>query len=211
MRTIALFGVITILSSLPASAQSQPSHPYGLDPYKPSDAAVLRNYGPVLVAETPLLELGGLDPYNPTEAALLRQIGNGVPQCCILVGGTPGFGPLTAQVPAVHSQAAPQVVVLMPPAAAVASGSPSPAASPAAAAGPVTTAIRPEFNDGVTIRYGGRVYVSAGRAIRLQGSELEQVGESAGAPVYQRSGTSDTTFVYVRAREGMVAPYRLKP
>lgn len=209
MRAIALFGFFTILHTLPAAAQSQPSHPYGLDPYKPSDAAVLRNYGSVLVAETPLLELGALDPYNPTEAALLRQLGNGVPQCCILVGGA-SFGPLTPQsARGERTSPAPQVVVVMPSASAAAA--PAAASAPSTVSGPVTTAIRPEVNDGVTIRFQGRVYTSAGRAVAFQDSEFQRVGESGGVPVYQRVQTSDTSLVFVRARTGMVAPYRLKP
>ena len=40
------------------------THPYGLDPYKPSDAAILRTYGGTLVQQTPLLELRQLDPVQ---------------------------------------------------------------------------------------------------------------------------------------------------
>ena len=61
----------TLLAVTPASAQ----YPYDLDPYKPSDAALLRNYGATLVAQTPLLELRKLDPYIPSQAALMRQLG----------------------------------------------------------------------------------------------------------------------------------------
>jgi hypothetical protein len=35
---------------------------YGLDPYKPSDAELLRKYGSVLATRTPLLDLRRLDP-----------------------------------------------------------------------------------------------------------------------------------------------------
>lgn len=207
MRAIALVGLFTLLNTLPAAAQSQPSRPYGLDPYKPSDAAILRNYGSVLVAETPLLELSGLDPYNPTQATLLRQLGNGVPQCCVLVGGTPMFGPLMlGSARGDRMPPASPVVMMMPPAAA-------PEAAPpvaAAVSGPVTTAIRPEVNDGVSIRYDGRTWVSAGRAVVFQQSEFERLGEYASVPVYQRARANDG-LIYVRAREGMVAPYRPKP
>jgi len=209
MRAIALIGSITILTALPAAAQSSanPSRPYGLDPYKPSDAAILRNYGSVLVAETPLLELGGLDPYNPTEAALLRQLGNGVPQCCIVVGGTPMFGPLMlTSARGDRPQPAPQVVVMAPP-PAMAETSPS---APATVSGPVATAIRPQVNDGVSIRYNGGTWISAGRAVVFQPSDFERLGEYASVPVYQRLRSTDG-LIYVRAREGMVAPYRQKP
>ena len=49
------------------------------NPYKPSDAALLRDFGATLVAHTPLQELRRLDPYKPSEAALLRQLGGAFP------------------------------------------------------------------------------------------------------------------------------------
>ena len=82
MRYIAIVITSALLAATPAAAQTQVPelHPYGLDPYKPSDAAILRSYGGTLVAQTPLLELRQLDPYKPSHAELLRQIGNGIPQ-----------------------------------------------------------------------------------------------------------------------------------
>ncbi len=82
MRYIAIVITGALLAATPAAAQTQVPelHPYGLDPYKPSDAAILRTYGGTLVQQTPLLELRQLDPYKPSHAALLRQIGNGIPQ-----------------------------------------------------------------------------------------------------------------------------------
>ena len=82
MRYTAIVITVALLAATPAAAQtSMPEeHPYGLDPYKPSDAAILRTWGGTLVAQTPLLELSQLDPYKPSHAALLRQLGNGVPQ-----------------------------------------------------------------------------------------------------------------------------------
>jgi hypothetical protein len=82
MRYIAIVITGALLAATPAAAQTQVPelHPYGLDPYKPSDAAILRTYGGTLVQQTPLLELRQLDPYKPSHATLLRQIGNGIPQ-----------------------------------------------------------------------------------------------------------------------------------
>lgn len=77
MRLITLIAFALLAATL-ASAQYQPAsaqYPYDLDPYKPSDAALLRNYGATLVAQTPLLELRKLDPYIPSQAALMRQLG----------------------------------------------------------------------------------------------------------------------------------------
>jgi hypothetical protein len=82
MRYITIVITLLLLAAVPAAAQTvvPELHPYGLDPYKPSDAAILRSYGGTLVAQTPLLELRQLDPYKPSHAELLRQIGNGIPQ-----------------------------------------------------------------------------------------------------------------------------------
>jgi hypothetical protein len=82
MRYIAIVITGALLAATQAAAQTvvPELHPYGLDPYKPSDAAILRSYGGTLVAQTPLLELRQLDPYKPSHAELLRQIGNGIPQ-----------------------------------------------------------------------------------------------------------------------------------
>jgi hypothetical protein len=82
MRYIAIVITGALLAAAPAAAQTvvPELHPYGLDPYKPSDAAILRSYGSTLVAQTPLLELRQLDPYKPSHAELLRQLGNGIPQ-----------------------------------------------------------------------------------------------------------------------------------
>ena len=73
--------VAALLAATPAAAQNlvPEAHPYGLDPYNPSDAAVLRTYGSTLVAQTPILQLRELDPYKPSHAALLRQLGGAMP------------------------------------------------------------------------------------------------------------------------------------
>ena len=86
MRLTAIAAVVTLLAVVPASGQTPRAepppaaeHPYGLDPYNPSDAALLREFGVTLVSQTPLAELRKLDPYKPSHAALLRQLGGGIP------------------------------------------------------------------------------------------------------------------------------------
>src|SRR5262245_55001899 len=81
IRATAVALTLTLLGVVPAAGQSceSPEHPYGLDPYKPIDAALLRNYGVTLVAQTPLSELRKLDPYKPSHAALLRDLGGAMP------------------------------------------------------------------------------------------------------------------------------------
>ena len=78
---VAIVIALTLLTVVSAAAQAPATdqHPYGLDPYKPSDAALLRDYGGTLVAQTPLLDLRNLDPYKPSHAALLREIGGALP------------------------------------------------------------------------------------------------------------------------------------
>jgi hypothetical protein len=49
------------------------------DSYKPSDLAIIRNYGGTVLAQVPLGALLKLDPYVPTEAALLRHVGGAIP------------------------------------------------------------------------------------------------------------------------------------
>jgi hypothetical protein len=70
-------------------------HPYGLDPYKPSDAELLRKYGGLLATQTPILELRRLDPYKPSHAALLRAVGGAIPLWAIWSPGRPSSASVT--------------------------------------------------------------------------------------------------------------------
>ena len=64
MRLIAIVTAMVLGAFGPAFAQTPTpvQHPYGLDPYTPREAELLRKYGGVLAAQTPLLELRRLDP-----------------------------------------------------------------------------------------------------------------------------------------------------
>ena len=80
MRVLTAFiAVMLTAGTVAGQGRAQELRPYGLDPYKPSDAALLRNYGAALVAQTPLLQLMELDPYKPSHADLLRQVGGAMP------------------------------------------------------------------------------------------------------------------------------------
>jgi len=76
---VALSMVLAAGATTAAQTPGASEHPYGLDPYRPSDAFWLRTYGATLVAQTPLLELRKLDPYKPSHQALVRQIGGAIP------------------------------------------------------------------------------------------------------------------------------------
>ncbi len=59
------------------------------------------------------------------------------------------------------------------------------------------------------VEFGGETWVSAGAAIPFDASQLMQVGDRAGFPVYARRGLKED-MIYLPARDGVVAPYRLK-
>lgn len=213
MRLTAIATVVALLVVAPATAQTQApaENPYGLDPYTPSDAEFLRKYGSILTAQTPLLELRKLDPYKPSHAALLRDLGGGIPLWALWYPPTPG--PLTPFATTGDYTLAPGrnlFVLLMaqPPAA-------EPATSPAAPApesGPraIATALRPESNDGVWIVFNGQRWINAGPAVVFDESQFTRVGEHGGFPVFKRT-SGDQDVIYLPTRQGVVAPYRLKP
>jgi hypothetical protein len=208
---------VTLLAAAPASGQVAvpAAHPYGLDPYSPSDAMWLRDFGAALTSQTPLLELTTLDPYKPSEAALLRQAGGAIPLCCPdWYWRGPTFGPLLpASGPGTPSamrfpgmRGAKFKVARPTPATAAEVAAPAPQLTPSS----VVTLARPQDNIGVSIRYTGQIWTSAGRAVPLQASAFERVGEYAGSPVYrQTAGSAD--LIYVQTRDGLIAPFRRRP
>ena len=204
MRLTVIAFIVTLLAVVPASGQTPapapPQHPYGLDPYNPSDAALLREYGVTLVAQTPLVELRKLDPYKPSHAALLRQLGGGIPLWGWAWYASPGPAPLTPfQEARLSSLPAAKVRGRESPAAIV----PPPASS-------IATLRKPESNDGVWIRYAQEKWISAGHPVPFQESEFTRVGEYGAFPVFRRTGGNEDV-IYVPTRKGMVMPYRLKP
>jgi hypothetical protein len=74
---------------------------------------------------------------------------------------------------------------------------------------PLVTVRRPESNDGVWVAFGGEKWISAGAAIPFSSSDFVRVGEHAGFPVYARRELKEE-MIYLPARPGAVAPYRLK-
>jgi len=206
---------VLLLAAAPASGQgpvpAPEPHPYGLDPYSPSDAAWLRNFGSALVAQTPLLELTKLDPYKPSHAALIRQLGGAIPLCCPdWYWPGPSFGPLMPMSRRGFEALRGFNTLMASP--TVAAPSPDVPAAPAAEPAPssMATLARPLNNDGVSIRFGGRNFISAGRTVPLQGSIFERIGEYAGSPVYRQTGVNND-LIYVQTRDNLVAPFRLKP
>jgi hypothetical protein len=212
MRRHAIAITITIVlmlaGAIAASAQTPGSdeHPYGLDPYKPSDAALLRDYGDTLVAQTPLTELRKLDPYKPSEAALRRAIGGAIP-----LWGTvwyPYVTPLPQSLTpfpsrAFTSRAARRSQIANPP---FSNGDEDRAT---AAPTSMTTLRPPENNDGVWILFEKQKWISAGRPMPFDSSTYVRVGEYDGFPVFKRAGANEDV-VYLPVSNGSIAPYRLK-
>jgi hypothetical protein len=86
-------------------------------------------------------------------------------------------------------------------------GRPTPAVRRSA---PLTPADVDAARERVWVEYNGQRWVSAGAAIPLEGSGLEQIGTLAGFPVYTRPGANDSR-IYLPALTGLVTPYKLRP
>jgi hypothetical protein len=67
------------LSAQGSPCPQAPSGLPQFDRYKPSHLSIIRNYGGTMLAHAPVETLLKLDPYVPTEAALLRQLGGSIP------------------------------------------------------------------------------------------------------------------------------------
>jgi len=211
MRLTALVIGATLLAAVPASGQEPPAeqHPYGLDPYNPSDAALLRDYGVTLVSQTPIAELRKLDPYKPSHAALLRQLGGGIPLWGWAWYSSPGPAPLTPFPPA-GSMTLPTVRVLLERQRAGGDEASAEAATTPGRPSSMATLQKPESNDGVWIRYGQQKWISAGPPVLFEESEFQRIGDYGAFPVFKRTRASGEV-IYVPTREGLVMPYRLKP
>ena len=213
-RFVAVVPLLVLLCAPAARGQSPSSvYPYGLDPYKPTDAWWLRQYGSVLVAQTPILELRKLDPFKPSEAALLRDLGGGIPLWALWYPPAPMPVPLSPFSMAGDERAfggATNIFINVgqpPPGDAVRSV--APVSAPPPPPGGIVTALRPQSNDGVWINYGGRRWVSAGPAVPFDDSVFMQTGQYNGFPVFSRRQSSDPV-IYLPTRGNLVAPYRVR-
>jgi hypothetical protein len=187
------------------------------DPYKPSHTAIIRNYGATLLAQAPLSDLLALDPYVPSQAALLRQLGGAIPLW--------GF-PMYPAYPAY-----PVYQAYPPPAPYPPARHGAPCGEPARAQAPMLTTVNellqvleqrrdttatttkpsstaaPGRSRGISILHAGRVWISAGHAVRFSEAEFVDIAESTAAPVFRRRG-GDDSLIYVPTTPGMVAPFR---
>ena len=199
-------GATTVLLGATASAQvtGAVQYPYGLDPFKPSDAEWLRRHGSLLVAQTPLVDLRRLDPYKPSDAALLRDLGGGMPLWGLWYPPSAIPPPVLFSPPrAADEHSHITIVVGQLPPGSVAAPSPLPLA------GGIATALRPDTNDGMWISYDGRRWISAGPAVRFEESAFTRIGEHDGFPVFRRRDAGDDV-IYLPTRQNLLAPYRLK-
>lgn len=202
--------IIAAVLFVPAlsTAQSRPcaQYPLGFDPYKPSHLAIVRTYGASVLAQAPLDALLRLDPYVPTEAALLRQMGGALPFWAY--PAYPWYPPMQPSSPceSVRETTTPALAPFNPPLATF-----NDVLAVVERRAPATTGTTsqtpPERNRGITIQHQGRIWVSAGPAVRFSEREFVRIGESSGSPIFRRVGR-ETTVVYVPTAPGMVAPFR---
>ena len=214
MRLILLIIAAAAVIPGPARAQdpesSRPVHELlTLDPNKPSDAALLRDFGDTLVAQVPVADMQALDPYKPSDAALLRRMGAGLP---IYLAWYPlGMAPTLA---------APRGDVTLERHMRRASGAmPYPVAprpndcacdrEPAPASSSLSTVLKPQSNDGVWIEFQERRWISAGKTVPHVETDFVSAGTYRDLTVYKRRGSSDD-ILYLPTRDGSLAPYRLK-
>lgn len=202
-RVLVLVTSAVVLAAGAALAQDQGGqHPYQLDPYKPSEAALLRSYGATLVSQTPLGELKHLDPYKPSHAALLR-LGGALPVWFVW-SEWPVAAPFPVARPSddarprrvrAHAHPVPDQRI----------DEPHVSTPPSATA--VATLRRPESNDGVWIEFDGRRWLADGRAVPFVEGRFARVGERGGHPVYRETaGASERIFIATAG--DLVAPFR---
>jgi hypothetical protein len=210
--------VVLLLFPVSSFAQSSPCVPVAssvlqFDPYKPSDTAIVRNYGAALMSQLPLGALLKLDPYVPSQAALLRQVGGAIPLWtypaypAYLIAPTPMVGAGGAPCDPVSAPAAPVMTTLHQVWTALAQQRTATAAPSAIQSASSQTVAR---NSGVTVEHAGRIWVSAGPAVRFSDAEFVRIGDRAGSAVFQRTG-GDDTVIFIPSSPGMVAPFRAAP
>jgi hypothetical protein len=204
--------LLLLVGAVAASAQSLESsaeYPYGLDPYKPSDAALLRDYGDTLVAQTPLAELRKLDPYKPSHAALLRDLGGAIPLWGTMWYPSPvplSLSPFPTEFLAPRALRRSRWMQSTQP-----RDDDRTIAPPVGIAAPTSMATLrpPENNDGVWIVFEQQKWISAGRSIPFDSASYIRIGEYDRVPVFKRAGANEDV-VYLLLESGSIAPYRLK-
>jgi hypothetical protein len=211
MRFATITFALLVLVAPSSWAQPSPCSPHtaglAFDPYKPSDLAIARNYGGTVLAQAPLSALFQLDPYVPIEGELLRQLGRAIP-----VWVYPGYAWYPPVPQPLACPPVPETTMLQPSssdepplttfsealAALPARGTPATAA--------ITRTASPR-NQGVTIQWDGRTWVSAGAAVPFSETEFVRFGKRAESPIFRRAGARDNA-IYIQTTPGMVAPFR---
>lgn len=200
---VAFVTSTALLAAVPVRAQDGADHhPYQLDPYKPSDAALLRSYGTTLVSQTPLSELRHLDPYKPSHAALLR-LGGALPLWFVW-----SEWPLATPFPVEH----PFDGRRMPRRERRHADRPEGRVDEPLTAMPqvptsIATLRQPESNDGVWIEFDGRRWLADGRAVPFVDGRFARIGDRSGHPVYRDSAAA-TDRIFIPTADGLLAPFR---
>src|SRR5262245_58259200 len=173
------------------------------------------------------IQRGLMQPYErPRQGVLAGTVASRTPSFPVRIASTPfgSFGPF-----GVLPQAGAAPTALPAPIGAISVYAPEPpaAALPVVAPLAVTTSAnattqlttetgltfatigRPTSNDGVWIRYLGEKWISAGPAVPITPESFRVVGSYDGFLVFARKDGSEQ-IIYVPARGGLAAPYRLK-
>ena len=211
---IGFIAIGWLLYSASAAAQMAPCAPQALeyDPYKPSHLAIVREYGGTVMSQVPLSTLLKLDPYSPSQLELLRQVGRGIPAWTAYSWPFIAPAPVVANCVPAPAPAPPPAAMAAPPLTRLADVLTTLDRQPAKA-GTAVTLLAPTAsskNLGVSIRYGDRLWTSAGPAVPFREENFVRAGESAGVPIFRRTTAADDV-IYVPTTRGMVAPFRAAP
>jgi hypothetical protein len=169
-----------------------------------------------VLASAPFSSLLQLDPYVPSEAMLLRQYGGALPLWPFVwypAYFPPGYPAdcsrardRAAQQP--EAPANPPITTFAELLAHLERVRASQSAAPQSGARLVRSpAPSVERTMGASIEYQGRRWVSAGRAVPFDDAGFEQVGQSVASAVFRARGVKDE-IIFVPTTRGMVAPFR---
>jgi hypothetical protein len=214
MLAVLLFGTPALAA---AQAAPCPPRPIAFDPYKPSDLAILRQFGSSVLASAPFSSLLQLDPYVPSEAMLLRQYGGALPfwpyawYPVYVQPGYPADCTRASELPEGEASANPPITTFAELLTRLERARTSQAAVPASGARTVrTSSLAVERTTGASIEYQGRRWISAGRAVAFDDAGFVRIGESGGSAVFRTRGAKDE-LIFVPTTPGMVAPFRAAP